>query len=180
MQHTESQLPDDELSPESRATIRCSRQIYWSSMLQKRGKPYGGAYYWVPLPSGEWNVLDFGNRFYGRPATHDKVWPEAVSILARLWQVREDELQQNFKGSLNALPRGLVRRQRDGQIVVVHGGDIPEALLISSVLERFNLSADTASILVAEKVRSDPTLQAELTGFLKAAREKYRDRREPE
>ncbi|GAA4445431.1 hypothetical protein GCM10023156_04990 [Novipirellula rosea] len=101
----------------------------------KRGLPFTGAYYWIPLPQGAWSILVFPNAFYvGGEAGHVDVWEDVVRILAGLHQLNLQGLLSQIENCPYGLPRGRVVRMGSGDWGVAHGGDHPKEMNLESTI----------------------------------------------
>ena len=89
------------------------RIVHWRFRCAKRrvvGDPLTGAYYWIPLPDkqGEvvWELMEFFDLDYHEGVAHADAWPEVVNYLAVKWHKSPGVLQKRLANSLYGLPRG--------------------------------------------------------------------------
>lgn len=128
--------------PATQTSVVTSHQHHRHYLALKRGLPFTGAYYWIPLPRGSWSFLVFPNAFYeSGEAGHVDVWEDVVRILAGLHQLISHGLLSQIENCPYGLPRGRVVRMGSGDWGVAHGGDHPDGLdLESTVADAFCLN----------------------------------------
>ncbi len=124
-----------DVDPVTRSTVVTSHQHHRHQLALKRGLPFTGAYYWIPISQGAWSILVFPNAFYeGGEAGHVDVWEDVVRILAGLHQLNAQGLLSRIDNSPYGLPRGRVVRMGSGDWGVAHGGDHPDQMDLNSTI----------------------------------------------
>ncbi len=123
------------------AAILASHQHHRHHLAKKGGRPFAGAYYWVPNAKQDWSILVHPNAFYeGGEAGHVDVWEDLVYILARMNRVDPTLLLDQIGNCPYGLPRGRVVRMGKGEWGVAHGNDHPtDVQLESTVIDEFCL-----------------------------------------
>ena len=125
-----------------------------ATTVKKAGRPNDGIWYWVPSPSGQWNLLTWE----GDTAYHAEVWPIVARFhLAKAYGLNEEQIKAVAELPYS-VPRGRVTMESDGKVkyfFVRHGGDTPVGDAgLKEVLDKFNLVAHSVNGL-AELIR-DP------------------------
>ncbi len=125
-----------------RNAVVTSHQHHRHRLALERGLPFGGAYYWIPVPDGVWSILAFPNAFYeGGEAGHVEIWEEVIRILSGLHRLNGNELVEQIGNCPYGLPRGRVVQMGSGVWGVAHGDDHPNGTdLESTVSEAFCLN----------------------------------------
>ncbi len=132
---------NDAIRPLSSAMAR-AHQRYRHDLAIKRGKPFSGAYYWVPDALSRWSLLVFPNAFYeGGEAGHVDVWEEVIQVLSHWHECDPGKLRKTIENCPYGLPRGRVVRMGNGDWGVAHGNDHPaEHPFQEMIVENFCLS----------------------------------------
>ncbi|MCA9218057.1 MAG: hypothetical protein KDB27_33530 [Planctomycetales bacterium] len=126
----------DDVDPSTLAAILADHQHYRHRLAKRRGKPFTGAYYWVPDASGGWELSVWPDAFYeGGEAGHVDVWKDLVYILAYELRIEPTELHQKIGNCPYGLPRGRVVKMGDGSCGVAHGNDHPMGCDLKSAVE---------------------------------------------
>ncbi|WP_417730856.1 hypothetical protein [Rosistilla oblonga] len=126
----------------TRTAVVISQQHHRHQLALKRGLPFTGAYYWIPIAQDAWSLAVFPNAFYvGGEAGHVDVWEDVVRILAGRHRRNASELVDQIGNCPYGLPRGRVVRLGSGDWGVAHGGDQPKgSYLESTVSDAFCLN----------------------------------------
>ena len=123
------------------AAVLDSHQHHRHHLAKKRGRPFTGAYYWVPDVDQNWSIRVHPNAFYeGGEAGHVDVWEDLVYIVARMNRLDPTLVLDQIGNCPYGLPRGRVVRMGNGDWGVAHGNDHPADYdLVSIVTEQFCL-----------------------------------------
>lgn len=127
----------------SRTAVVMAHQHHRHKLAKNRGKPFSGAYYWVPDSDHKWSLLVHPNAFYeGNEAGHADVWEDVVLIFTQMHALGPSDLLKRIGNCPYGLPRGRVVKLGSGEWGVAHGNDHPpEASLESMVIEEFCLQS---------------------------------------
>lgn len=136
---SKAQLPYGFLATESQATMISVRRKFRMTYMRTVAAPFSGSYYWVPLPRAKWELVGFSDRFYSGNASHMKVWPEVVNILALKWGQDPERLESQLQASHHGLPRGRVNRIENDLWSIAHGNDTPPSVSLELVRTEFSL-----------------------------------------
>lgn len=112
-----------------------ARRFRHHKVLKEGAEPQTGVYYWVPLPGGKWDMMNFFDSVYGE-VLHDQLWGrEVVPYLTQLWKL--NALQTTaIRDAYAGLPRGRISKVQQGY-AHYHGGDAPiNAAQLDSVVKR--------------------------------------------
>lgn len=124
-----------DVDPATRTSVVTSQQHHRHHLALKRGRPFTGAYYWIPSKANHWSILVFPNAFYeDGEAGHVDVWQDVVRILSCLHHLDVNELVTQLGNCPYGLPRGRVVRMGTGQWGVAHGGDQPPGTNLESTV----------------------------------------------
>lgn len=131
------------LSPYSDNKMQQAIHEFRRKSIQESRAPQSGAYYWIPLPDGDWTILPFYDSEYS-DSSHSVIWKEVLSYIAHKWNKDPQVLKRNLGSYYTALPRGRISKTRDnGDIVyvLVHGNDSPTSSTdnITKIKRVFNL-----------------------------------------
>jgi len=123
------------IDPSQLAAVLASHQHHRHHLAKKRGRPFTGAYYWVPDDNQNWSILVHPNAFYeGGEAGHVDVWEDLVYIVARMNRIDPTLLLDQIGNCPYGLPRGRVVRMGNGDWAVAHGNDHPANHDLESVV----------------------------------------------
>ena len=120
--------------------MREAARNYKRRLVTESRIPQTGAYWWVPLKSGKWEILPFYDSDYDGNTMHDRMWREVLDKLSIEWNKPIDAFR-SIRSKYTALPRGRVSRaiKRGGPVFnILHGSDGPGDM--SRVLRVFNLT----------------------------------------
>ena len=133
----------DDIDFRTLTSLLTANHRYRHDLAKRRGLPFTGAYYWVPVADGGWELSVWPNAFHeGGEAGHADVWEDLVYILAGAFRLEPTTLASAIGNSPYGLPRGRVVKMGDGSLVVAHGNDHPEGHnLEPTVVEAFCLES---------------------------------------
>lgn len=100
-----------------------ARRFRHHKVLIEGTDPQTGVYYWIPLPTGGWDMMTFFDNVYGE-VLHIEIWEkEVVPYLVHLWKLSPEQKAQ-LEDTYAGLPRGRISRVQQGY-AHYHGGDAP-------------------------------------------------------
>lgn len=114
--------------------------------------PQSGAYWWIPLPDGNWTIEVFYDSEYNGDTPHDDLWRRyVVERLAILWNKSPEVLRRRIGDNYTGLPRGRVSKVSGGW-TIVHGNDAPALSKgIRGVINAFNLRmVDRSNLMIMD------------------------------
>lgn len=119
-----------------RETVRRQR----TRAIQEARIPQSGAFWWIPLPNGKWDMEVFYDSEFADDTPHDQLWRRyMVERLATVWSKDHQTLRRRIGDDYTGLPRGRVNRVRDGW-TIVHGNDAPKGTNgVDGIINAFNL-----------------------------------------
>ena len=131
----------DEIDAPALASLLTAHHRYRHGLAKRRGLPFSGAYYWIPVANDCWNLSVWPSAFHeGGEAGHVEVWEDLVYILAGTFRLDPTKLLSAIGNCPYGFPRGRVVKMGDGSWGVAHGNDHPKGYeLESSVAEAFCL-----------------------------------------
>lgn len=113
-------------------------------------EPFTGPYYWIPLPSGTWELIAFAERPAGREIGHVHIWPNVLRVIGEKWGKEPEKLVRRMGGMPYALPRGRVVSLSRNCWGVAHGDDTPPGRTLELVGRRFNLPTSGTKLFFDE------------------------------
>jgi len=113
-------------------------------------EPFTGPYYWIPLPHGDWELINFAQKSSGPEIGHVNIWPKVLQVLGKKWEKDPDKLVRRMGDYPYALPRGRVVNPGKRHWGIAHGEDTPPDMSLEIVLRRFNLPPDKTKLFFDE------------------------------
>jgi hypothetical protein len=141
-------LAYQDLTPESRAIMIESRRRYRLAHRQAAGGPFTGLFCWIPLPNGDWELVEFADAYYGGQADHTRVWKEVVAVLAFRWGKDSDSLARQLASYPYGLPGGRVVQTASDQWQVALRKPAPMGTNLKTVIKSYNLPTNKLQIIL--------------------------------
>jgi len=117
-----------------------SQRQYRNAALREAKRPLTGPYYWIPLPDGSWDLLEFYDDDYGGYVDHSGVWEQVLLTLAMKWQKDPAKLKQVLANAMFGLPRGRVVKLQGLNWGIAHGQDEPVGTDLKQVKRAYNIT----------------------------------------
>jgi hypothetical protein len=123
--------------PQMRLAVRMIR----NRAITEAKVPQTGAYWWLPVPGGQWELDVYYDSDFRGNTMHDRMWLKyVVERLAILWNKDADKLRRLIGDKYAGMPRGRIGKAMS-RYVLSHGGDAPIANGLKKVTSAFNLTA---------------------------------------